>query len=150
MTRVDIIAGGTGYRKAHTRIYLKGGGYRNIAECRPVIDSNGTIISATVQAQGDGYQSEPQAIVSDGGYGGVLEANVDSLGRVGSITIANPGFDYTVTPTITIESPSTGTTATATTSIGTGKILDIILLKPVTSQTTVSYTHLTLPTSDLV
>ena len=48
-------------------------------------------------------------------------ANVVAIGSVGTISITNPGFNYTSAPTVTISAPSgNGVQATATASITTG------------------------------
>ena len=132
ITNVTVVSGGSGYRPGKTKIYLKGGGYRNIGELEPVI-SDGVIISVTIKAQGDGYARAPQIFVGDGGFGGSLKVNVNPNGTLHSIDVLNPGFDYLNAPSVVITPPDSGTVGTSTAIVGSGKVIDIILQKPVTT-----------------
>lgn len=55
-----------------------------------------------------------------------IEELPSSTGGVESLSVLNPGFNYTVAPTVTIKGDGTGATAYATLS-GTGSVKEIIL-----------------------
>lgn len=127
---VTIINGGSGYRSG-TKILLKGGGFKTIGVVTPVI-RNGVITDVKVSSAGSGYLKNPQVIISDGGYGGRLKASV-SGGRIVSVRVINPGYDYTVTPVVRVVD-STGRNASLTANVGSGKIINIQLLRPIICQ----------------
>lgn len=57
-------------------------------------------------------------------------AIVSSAGTISSISLSNPGFGFTSSPSISISSPGIGTTATAFSSISSGIITSIAISNP--------------------
>ncbi|UJS25069.1 DUF2589 domain-containing protein [Thiothrix winogradskyi] len=82
----------------------------------------GAITGVTVSDQGSGYASSPAVSVSGGGgSGAVLEAILDSEGKVVEIRIVSAGRNYATAPTLTLDPPPAGSgtsTATATATVG--------------------------------
>ena len=130
---ITIINGGSGYRPGHTKILLKGGGFKTIGVITPVI-KNGVITDVNVTSAGLGYLKNPQVIISDGGYGGRLKP-VISGGKITRVKVINPGYDYSVTPTIRIvDSVNPSRAASLKANVGAGKIVNVQMLRPVICQ----------------
>ena len=130
---ITILDGGSGYREDHTKILLKGGGYKTLAVIKPVIE-NGVIVDVLVSSSGSGYLKNPQVLISDGGYGARL-LPVISDGKLVKVKVINPGYDYTVTPVVRIIDEVEPTIeARLTVVIGGGKIINIQMLRPVICQ----------------
>jgi len=140
--RVDIIDGGAGYDSTANSTLIFSGGSGSGANATFANDSTGKIISVTMTANGTGYTSAPTVtpnsqangiganlvsvlanVVSisstTNGYGAVAYFNNTASGNVASVYIANAGFEYTGTPTATInDTVGTGATFTVTTDGG--------------------------------
>lgn len=130
---VTILDGGSGYRSNHTKILLKGGGYKTIGVIKPVI-KNGVIVDVNVTSSGNGYLKNPQVIIADGGYGARL-LPVVSGGKITKVKVINPGYDYSVTPVVRIiDSTTPSSSAKLTVNIGGGKVINIQLLRPIICQ----------------
>lgn len=130
---ITIISSGKNYRDNHTKILLKGGGFKKIGVIKPVIQ-DGAIVDIEVLDTGSGYLNNPQVIISDGGYGARLLPVVHD-GKITKVKVINPGYDYSVTPVVRIIDSSTPTTdANLTVVIGGGKVINIQLLRPIICQ----------------
>ena len=81
------------------------------------------VATATLGDGGDGYTSAPDVTLSraDGdttGTGATAVCTINAAGEVDQVVITNPGYLYTVPPTVSF-SGSDGTGAVATTTLGT-------------------------------
>ena len=80
---------------------------------------------------GRGYSltSPPTVTITGGGGSGAEATAVVSNGAVNTITLGNPGDEYTSSPIVTIPNPAApgaGTTATAIANVGSGGVLSSI------------------------
>ena len=107
------------------------------------------VASIAVDDGGSGYTSAPTVTLTDSlgtGFGATAEA-IMSGNSVSEIRVVNPGRGYTGTVTATLDGGGfsvAATPGTVTTSTVTYTGFKYFSIKAV------SYTHLTLPTSDLV
>jgi hypothetical protein len=140
--RVDVVDGGAGYDSTANNRLIFSGGSGSGANAIFANDSTGRIISVTMVANGTGYTSIPTIVANSqangiganlvavlansitissttNGYGAVAYFTNTSSGNVAAVFIANAGFNYTGTPTATINDPiGTGATFTVTTNGG--------------------------------
>jgi len=56
--------------------------------------ANGRIDTVDVISTGYGYKVSPPIVITGSGSGAALQANIDKLGRVVSVTVINPGSKY--------------------------------------------------------
>ncbi|HAS46115.1 MAG TPA: hypothetical protein DCS93_36880, partial [Microscillaceae bacterium] len=110
---VIITNPGSGYTSAPTGLTFGGAGVGG------TFTPTMSIESVTVGAAGSGYEEGPSiSIIAPAAATDIqtrnasLSANLS--GTVKSITLNNPGTDYTSTPTLTIQSPGAEATATVT------------------------------------
>ncbi len=140
--RVDIRDGGSGYNSVANNVLIFSGGSGSGANATFANDSTGKIITVTMVANGTGYTSVPTittnsqanglganlvAVLANAititsttnGYGAVAYFNNTASGNISSVYISNAGFNYTGTPTATVNDPvGTGATFTVTTDGG--------------------------------
>jgi hypothetical protein len=77
----------------------------------PVVNS-GFITSATITANGSGYQTPPSVTVNDAsGVGAVITATITD-GLVTNLTVQNPGSGYSAAATLTIDPPPSNASQT--------------------------------------
>lgn len=109
-----VTAGGSGYTAATVAI-TGGGGTGATATASLTADA---VTSITITANGTGYTSMPTVTISGDGTGatGTIKMKVEAL------TIADPGANYNVAPTLTFSAGIVLATATASITPSTGEV----------------------------
>ncbi len=106
-----------------------------------VITTNGIVTGISIQVGGSGYaELLPTVSVTDPSGAGAILTTVVVGGAVTAINVVNGGFDFSATPTLTIDaaegSSGTGATATATVDINTFGTIASAFNDVLTGQTT--------------
>jgi Lamin Tail Domain len=112
-TSVDaLLTGITVGNLYYIRVYHDGGGIQ--ATANAFVNGNGQLVLAAMTNVGSGYlasatptspNSTRVRITGGGGRDATATATI-TAGTISSVTMDNPGFGYTSTPTITIEKPN--------------------------------------------
>ena len=128
----QVMERGSGYSSSYTKVYLKGGGGKD--GIITVSTVGGELDSATIVNAGSDYQGNPVAQIADGGTRAYAEAVVQpGGGPVIRIDVLSRGVDYihdnpSRLPKVEIVGGG-GNGATATAEIGTGKVVDLEVLR---------------------
>jgi len=77
-------------------------GYVGGAKARAIIGGSKTVVNISVTQSGTGYTSPPAVTISGGGGNGATATAIIIGGKVDSISIDNPGDNYTSEPTVII------------------------------------------------
>ena len=128
----EVKSRGSGYSSSYTNVYLKGGGGKDGKITVSTVA--GELDSVSIVNAGSEYQGNPVAQIADGGTRAYAEAVVQpGGGPVTSINVLSRGVDYIHDnpnrfPKVDIVGGG-GNGATAVAKIGTGKIVDLEVLR---------------------
>jgi hypothetical protein len=139
---VALTAAGTGYPTTEGAVRVTSSGDGDGFKATPVVNSDGTIASITIDTPGFGYSTAPTLTIEGGGTGATATAITDG-DTITDVVVTNQGAFYSGTVSVAF-SGGGGTGAAATATVTEGKITAIDVTSPgsgYTSAPTVTLTN---------